>query len=362
MFYFKLVVACSAILALLDSLFGNRFHLGEEFEKGFKLWSSMALSMIGMILLAPWIAEVLEPFFGWIAEHTPFDPSILPASLFANDMGGSVLSVQIARDEALGKFNGYVVSSMMGCTISFTLPFSLGIVKKEQQPGLCQGMLCGIVTIPVGCFAAGLMMRLPLISLLLDLLPLILLSVLIAVGLLKAPELCIRIFRVISFLVKALITVGLAIGILEFVPGLRILKNPRGYEEAAMVCVSAATVLTGMFPLFAILSRLLKKPLALFAKKTDINTASSVGLLSNLVTNCASFGIMDQMDARGTVVNSAFAVSAAFVFGGHLSYTMTLCEEMVPYVIAGKLIAGFLALPAAFFLLKLNAGKSGAGV
>lgn len=354
---FKTAVAAAAILGLLDMLIGNRFHLGEEFERGFKLWGSLALSMIGMILLAPWIAQIAAPLFGWIAAHTPFDPSVLPASLLAGDMGGTVLCMQVARDEALGRFNGVVVASMMGCTVSFTLPFSLGAVKKEQQTELCQGILCGVVTVPVGCFSAGLMMGLPLGTLVTDLIPLLLLAALIAIGLVKAPRLCTALFKVISTVIRAMILTGLAIGILQFIPGIRILENPQGYEEAAMICVNAATVLAGMFPMFALISRLLKKPLDRLAGTMKINSAASVGLLSNLLTNIAPLDTMDRMDSRGAVINSAFAVSAAFVFGDHLSYTMAVCEDMVPYLIVGKLVSGVCGVLAALLLLSFNAGK-----
>lgn len=357
MFYFKLVIAAAAVAGALDSLLGNRLRLGEEFEKGFRLWSSMALSMIGMLILAPWIADILSPVFGWIAEHTPFDPSVLPASLFANDMGGSVLCTQIATDENIGRFNAFVVTSMMGCTVSFTLPLSFGMVKKEQQTGLFQGILCGIITIPVGCFVSGLMMGLPVLKLLLDLLPLLILAVIISVGLLKAPKICVNVFKVISYIMKVMITVGLCIGIIEFIPGIRIMKDPDCYTDAAMVCVSAATILTGMFPLLSVLSRLLKKPMAFVAGRLGINNDSSMGLISTLATNVATFGAMDRMNERGVVINSAFAVSAAFVFGGHLSYTMVYCEEAVPYVIAGKLVSGISAVAVALLFLKLNSGK-----
>jgi DNA-directed RNA polymerase subunit RPC12/RpoP len=71
------------------------------------------------------------------------DPSILPSVLFANDMGGAPLAVEAARDRALGAFNAMVVSSMMGCTVSFTIPFALGGVPKELHRDMLLGLLCG---------------------------------------------------------------------------------------------------------------------------------------------------------------------------------------------------------------------------
>ena len=50
------------------------------------------------------------------------------------------------------------------------------------------------------------------------------------------------------------------------------------------------------------------------------------------------------MDKKGLVLNSAFAVSAAFVFGGHLAFTMAFDSTYVFPVIVGKLVSGVLAL------------------
>ena len=42
-----------SILGALDYLLGNRFGLGAEFKKAFSLFCPMALSMLGMIVIAP---------------------------------------------------------------------------------------------------------------------------------------------------------------------------------------------------------------------------------------------------------------------------------------------------------------------
>ena len=50
------------------------------------------------------------------------------------------------------------------------------------------------------------------------------------------------------------------------------------------------------------------------------------------------------MDNRGKVVNIAFAVSAAFVFGDHLGFTAGFAPQMLPAVIAAKLTGGVCAV------------------
>lgn len=56
------------------------------------------------------------------------------------------------------------------------------------------------------------------------------------------------------------------------------------------------------------------------------------------------------MDDKGKILNAAFAVSLAFVFGGHLSFTAGVNREMVIPLICAKLSGGISALILAFFL------------
>jgi ethanolamine transporter len=61
------------------------------------------------------------------------------------------------------------------------------------------------------------------------------------------------------------------------------------------------------------------------------------------------------MDRRGKVVNIAFAVSAAFVFGDHLGFTAGFAPEMLPAMIIGKLSGGISAIAVAMLLTRKEA-------
>ncbi len=52
------------------------------------------------------------------------------------------------------------------------------------------------------------------------------------------------------------------------------------------------------------------------------------------------------------MVNIAFAVSAAFVFGDHLGFTAGFAPEMLPAMIIGKLAGGISAVAVALFLTR----------
>ena len=136
----SIFVLIFSLLGAIDFLIGNKFGIGEEFKRAFSLFCPMALSMLGMLVVAPAIGVWLAPVFDGFYQIFKIDPSVIPASLFANDMGGMSIAQSICKTESMGGFNAFVVSSMMGCVISFTLPFSLGLVRKEQYPQLFVGL------------------------------------------------------------------------------------------------------------------------------------------------------------------------------------------------------------------------------
>ena len=83
-----LVILVFSVLGAMDWLIGNKIGVGKEFERAFSLFAPMALSMLGMLVIAPAIGVWLTPIFEGFYKIFKIDPSIIPASLLANDMGG----------------------------------------------------------------------------------------------------------------------------------------------------------------------------------------------------------------------------------------------------------------------------------
>lgn len=348
----SIIMLSFAILGALDRVCGNRFGLGKEFEKGFMLLGTLALTMIGMIVISPLIARFLEPGFSFVYNTFKIDPSIITSSVFANDMGGASLAKEIARDGKVGMFNGLVVASMMGATISFTIPFALGCLKKEKHKELMLGLLCGIVTIPLGCFVAGLMSDIPLDLLFVNLLPLLIFALIITMGLMLIPRVCIKIFNILGIIIKILISIGLCLGMLEFLIGFKPIDGLATFEEGAEVCLNCAIVMSGAFPMLHILSKLLTKPIKKLGNYLKISEKATLGFVATMASNVLTFEMMNEMDSKGAVLNSAFAVSASFVIADHLAFTLAFDATYLWMMMVGKLVSGILAV--AFALIVYN--------
>ena len=166
-------------LGAVDRILGNRFGLGEKFEEGIMAMGSLALAMIGIICLAPVLANLLRPVVkppgpGGRSGHVRGYP---PGQRHGGARRGAALT------QEAGQFGGLIVGSMLGPTIVFTIPVGLGIIKAEDRPYLATGVLAGVITIPIGSCAGGLAAGFPVGMVLRNLIPIALFAVLIALGL-----------------------------------------------------------------------------------------------------------------------------------------------------------------------------------
>lgn len=105
------------------------------------------------------------------------------------------------------------------------------------------------------------------------------------------------------------------------------------------------------------LSQFLKFPLKIIGKRSGINKLSVVGVISSLASSATSFGMMDKMDSKGVVINSAFAVSVAFIVGSHLAFTMAFDNSYVIPVITEKLISGICSIILAIIIFNITNRK-----
>ena len=346
------VMAVFAVLGAADRICGNRLGLGKEFEEGILAMGSLALAMIGVISLAPVLAAVLEPIVVPVFGLLGADGAMFAGAILACDMGGGALAVEMAGSREAAMLGGIITGSMLGATVVFTIPVALGILEEADRPAMAKGVLCGIVTVPLGVLAGGLVAGFPVGMVLRNLIPIVLIGAVIALGLWKKEEAMIRGFGIFGKGVVALITAGLAAAILEELTGFVLIPGLAPLEEGFQTVGAIAIVLAGAFPLVFVLTRLLKKPLVKLGNRLGINDVAAAGLVASLANSIATFGMVKDMDRRGKVVNIAFAVSAAFVFGDHLGFTAGFAPEMLPAMIVGKLVGGVSAVAVALWLTK----------
>ena len=346
------IMAVFAVLGALDRIFGNKFGLGKEFENGILAMGSLAMAMIGIICLAPVLANLLKPVVVPVYNFLGADGAMFAGTILACDMGGGSLAQELTSDSQAAMLGGVITGSMLGATVVFTIPVAMGILHDEDKPHLAKGILCGVVTIPIGVLVGGLVAGFDLLMVLRNLIPIVLIAILIALGLWKFEKGMIKGFGWFGKGILSLITAGLVAAIVQELTGFVIIPGLAPISDGFETVGEIAIVLAGAFPLVYAITKLLKKPLLKLGKLLHINDTAAAGLIATLANSIATFEMMKNMDKRGKVVNVAFAVSAAFVFGDHMGFTAGFAPDMLPAVIIGKLAGGISAVIVALLLTR----------
>ena len=93
----------------------------------------LALGMVGMVCLSPVLSNVIAPVISPILTAIGSDPAIFGAIL-PNDTGGYSLALSLAQNEQAGLYSGLIVASMLGSTVTFSIPVGLNLIAKKETP------------------------------------------------------------------------------------------------------------------------------------------------------------------------------------------------------------------------------------
>lgn len=353
------IVAIFFLIGAIDYIDGNRLELGNVFEDGIKTMGSLAISMVGILSLTPVFSQVLSEFLVPIAQRISLDASIFSGSLIAVDMGGFNLSKDLASSSEMGNLSGVLMASILGCTISFTLPLSIGIVKKENMEILFKGILCGIIAIPIGLFVGGIIIGVPFKELIYNLIPVIFIALVLALGIIFMTSKTIFIFNCIGKGITIVSILGLIIQGFKSICGITLLDNLMPLEEVLTIVGKIAIFLGGAYVMLEVIKKCLKKSLEKLSKKVNININSIAALIGSLASAIVVFTNYDELDDKGKVICTAFSVGGAYVFGGQMGYVSSVAPELLITYITVKLLCGILAIIfAVIFLNYENKNKA----
>lgn len=363
---------------------------GAQFEEGFMTMGILALAIVGLIAGTPVIASLMGPVIIPIYKFFGASPAGFAATVLCNDTGGYFLAKELATsngviDYGAWMYNGLIVGSMLGPVIMYTIPVGLGLIDAKHHDVFAQGILLGLVTIPLGCVAGGItgIVTRPVAAdgtaiifsyrlIFMDLIPVVIFSATIAFGLWKFQKFMIRGFLIYAKILVALITVLMAAAVLQAmtgivtIPGLDpIIGSPGdrpGIDIRSLeLCGVIAIMLCGAYPMVFLLSRWFRKPLVGAGQKLGINQSSAAGLLAILSNFFPSYAMLEEMDHRGKIINIAFSVSASFTLGDHLAFTASQQRGMIIAMVIGKLVGGISAVMLALVVLRKQTNRDAYG-
>lgn len=342
-------MALGALIGGVDHLLGNRFGFGQRFEEAFQLLGPIALSMAGIICLAPLISSGLSGIIVPCFRALGLDPGLF-GGILPIDMGGYPLAMDLADNAQIGRFSGILAAAIFGCTIIFTIPVGLGTMKPEDQPWFIKGILLGLAVMPVPLLIGGIACGLSLSTAFISILPIVVLCLPLFWGLLRCPQKTAHGFQVLAKWIQKLAILGLTLGAIQHLTGLALLDHLTPLSEAMEVVCSIAIAMLGSMPLAELIQQVLKAPFSWIGKRTGLNAASTTGLLIGVVSVVPALAMVPRMDNRGKVVIGAFLVCGASTFAAHLGFTMAQEPQMLPSLLIAKLLGGVLGMVLALIV------------
>lgn len=362
-----IVMMVFCVIGGVDKVRGNRHGYGEKFDEAFAALKPLALTMFGVITLVPILKLLLEPIITPVYTFFGASPAMFAGTVFPVDSGAYPLAMQLAEgDAAIGGFSGVVLGSTLGCLFIGTIPICLSMLDKKDYDCLAMAVLIAIITIPLGAIAAGLVMnlgpyRMSVGRILVNLIPAIIVSVLVALGLALRPRQVMRSFCALGRGMQVVLNMCIVISAVQAITGLRIPvlrlmvePGPDGGNsplvDSFIIVGNIALVLAGAFPMVLWLSRVFKKPIERLSGALGMNEAGGAGLIASLASIFPALDLVPRMNKKGKLLVLTFCISGSFVFGDHLGFTAGVDQAMVLPLIVSKLGAGISALALANLL------------
>ncbi|NLG10768.1 MAG: ethanolamine utilization protein EutH [Coriobacteriaceae bacterium] len=370
-----LIMIC-AVIGAVASVINPESELGKEFVAGIDSIGPIFLPVAGIMAAAPYLTAFVTSVFGPVFSAVGADPAMAATTLIAVDMGGYQLAEALAQTKEswiMAMMTGY----MAGATIVFTIPVALKMIQKKDQKYLALGVMSGLLSIPIGVLVSSAIIALtnPMIrevistngeatyqlalsfgTIGLNLIPLIIFCVALALGLMFKPDAMIKGFIVFGRVLESVLKLVFVLVVVEYFSGLPstwmgalwgfepIIADESDLFRALEVSGAVGIMLCGAFPMVHLIKKYLAKPLAVAGKFVGLSSDATTGLLAASANVLALLAIIKDLKARDKVITLAFAVCCAFLFGDHLSFTANFQPSLIVPVLVGKLAAGVCAV------------------
>ena len=263
------------------------------------------------------------------------------------------MAAELAGDSRIGLFSGILLTSGLGCLLSFQLPIALNMIRACDVSMMMRGIIPGILTAPAGLFVGGLAMGIPVGQLLFQMLPVFVFCGVLSLIFWKFPG---RMEKIMTVFGQAIRVLGLFLFFLVvlglFYTPLKIVDNALIFESLTVI-VKITVIMCGALIVSDLLIRFARPFIHRCAQLMGVNEISVLGLFICLTSGAAMLPAYEQMDERGKMMNSAFCVMGAYVFGGQMGFIASVTDgKNVGIYIVSKLFSGILAVAVVWILMR----------
>ncbi len=369
-----IIMAC-AVAGGIASALKPESELGQQFVAGIDSIGPIFLPVAGIMASAPYLTAFVSTVFGPAYSALGADPAMAATTFIAVDMGGYQLADALSQTREswiMAMMTGY----MAGATIVFTIPVALKMLEKRDRKYLALGVMSGLLAIPIGVFVASAIIALtnPVVREIVstnadatyqlalswaqigvNLIPLIIICVLLALGLKFKPDAMIKGFIVFGRVMEGALKIVFVLVVVEYFTGLwstlfgsfgfdPIIADDEDIFRALETSGAIGMMLCGAFPMVYLIRKYLARPLERVGRLFGLSSDATAGLLAGSANVLALLSMVKDLKARDKVICLAFAVCCAFLFGDHLSFTANFQPSLIVPVLAGKFAAGICAI------------------
>ncbi len=396
-FIIYIIMIC-AVLGALAAIKSPEQGLGKEFMSGMHTVGQIFVPAAGIMASIPYLTIFISKFISPIFFAIGADPATAATTILASDMGGYQLADAL-KTSLEGWVMALIVGFMSGATIVFSVPMGLAMLDKRDHKYMALGIMSGVLTIPIGAFISSSLIVLfdtnirdvisttaesnyeftiSYLQIILNLLPLLIFVVIIAVGLKLVPNLMIAGFMLFGRVMDAAIKLVLVFSIVEIFTGAfstifgawgfdPIMADEKDQFRALETAGYIGIMLAGAFPMVYLIRKYAAGFLEKVGRKMGLSSVGSAGILATMANILAMFSLVRSMPPKDKVINIAFGVTSAFLLGDHLSFTANFQPTIILPVMIGKFSAGIIAIIIAYYLsvptaLKLEIEDRKAGI
>lgn len=369
-----IIMAC-CVLGALARIFKEDSGLAQSFDEGLHTMATMFIPIVGLMVSVPYLKVGIEKIFGKLFTSFGADPVIAAAMIMPPDCGSYALALEIGKTSEI-VIIVLAVGFMCASTVAFNIPIGLSILDKKDYKYLALGSMTGFLSIPFGVFTTYVIAMLtnpalrttfttvgtpdyiPQLSIVMifqNLIPIIVVCVLLALGLKFFPDGMIKGFMIFGKVLTGILTLVVAASIVEHYTGVFTAIfggwgfDPMIADEVEMfrsveLLGTIGMMLSGAFPMVYLIRKYCSKPLEKLGALAGFDSVGSTGLVACMANGIAIFPLIKDMKPTSKVMAMSFLVCAGYSLGDFIAFNVNFQPNLIVAIFIGQIVGGIVGI------------------
>lgn len=372
--FLYIIMACVAVGGIAR-IYKEDSGLAQAFDDGLHTMAVLFIPIVGLMVSVPYLKVGVEKIFGKLFSSFGADPVIAAAMIMPPDCGSYALALDIGKTNEI-LIIVLAVGFMCASTVSFNIPIGLSILEKKDYKYLALGAMSGFLSVPFGIFTSYMIAfmtkpkirtsfttvgspdyvpNLDMMMIFQNLIPIVVVCVLLALGLKFFPKSMIKGFMVFGRTLTAVLTLVVVASIIQHYTGLfSTLFGSWGFDpmladEVEMfrsieLLGTIGMMLTGAFPMVYLIRKYFNKPLEKMGALAGLDSAGSAGLVACMANGIALFPLVKEMSPKSKVISMSFLVCAGYSLGDFIAFNVNFQPNLLIAIFVGQIVGGIIGI------------------